>query len=525
MIFKKFIVLLMVLTLSLTAMAETKKQSAIVREITHSANDIIHPVMGVRVSVEQLTTNESDKDGRLNLTIPLNTEESFFISKVRMPAGSNYVLASPNQDKKLFLSKNNIEIILISPEDKENEYQQKYKSLLKSYNAKARELNNLRSEFEEQQIELDKNSQEYAKLQEKIDSLEYLLVTYFDETSRKKMVEELERIAEELAMTDYVSLSDLDREIYDLKSQGNWETVSQILNQEMNGDARKYLKEARDERDQLEKMARKAEEKMQTRIKNVKEALSTYRILHIGDSVMKYYDYLIEDCPTNFRLYLEAAAYQHNFNSDFNKAKSYLEKGLQMTPPDSLKYKFISSLGSHNRTLGKYKVAINYYKEALKLSPETSEEDLLSKSLIYNNIASCYTYLDMLDSALVYNNTALSICSPLDYPMENLYMQKGSILTKLGNYDEAVMAYDNAIQDILNTYQLTNGDIYLMEYGTCLSRKGIIMSKLNRFDEAYRLYQESLDVQKKVLGEGDVNIATLYINMGVLKNKIGEYAG
>lgn len=302
-------------------MAQTKLQRGIAHMITRTAADPIVPVQGVQVVVGNVANKASDKSGRFSMNVPLNSEQSYRLVDVRLPKGLKLILASPSKNKKLYLSNNELAVTFISAEDRDAVSRSTYKRLLNKYNAQAEKLRRLRNELIEKKQTLEANSEEYANVVAECDSVQNLLNIYFDEKNREQTLKELSRISDELAVTDYQSLDSLQARIYKLKMEGDWATISSLLNNLMGGDAAGWMQRKTDVKD-------KTEEELAQGIRLTRAALESYKEQGENDSVSHYYEILIDVDPSNYATIEEAGMFEWKQRGNFNKALAYLKNAL-----------------------------------------------------------------------------------------------------------------------------------------------------------------------------------------------------
>lgn len=376
-----------------SATAQTQVQRGIARMITRSASDPIVPVQGVEVVVGNIASNKSDKYGRFSMNIAKNREQSYTLADVRLPKGSNLLLASPSKKKKLFLSKNDLEVALITPEDKNTVSKATYRKLLKKYNAQAEQLRLLRTQLEDQRIDFAETSAEYKSLSTRIDSIQALLNQYYDEKNRENTTKEIERIAEELTLTDYQSLEAEDAHIYDLMQEGDWPTLSQYLLKLMNGDAAAYVQEAVDNRNAAKELYNKTSQELAHRLERLQNAIESYKMQCLDDSASYYYTILTKADTTDFMNLFEAGRFEMRFMGTGNiqrleRAEGYINAALRHTDVDTLQAWCHGYLGLLYREQGQYTLAEKQFFKSLNLN-ETSQNKqriYLSLSILYEDV-------------------------------------------------------------------------------------------------------------------------------------------
>lgn len=121
----------------------------------------------------------SDKDGRFSLKVKVTDKAgSYTLTAVRVPQGSKYMLASPSKGKRLFISANDLEVSLITPEEKEMEYKKRYELLKEKYEEQSLSLRKLRNELNKRLGELSESDVHYARLKASVTaSANFILIT------------------------------------------------------------------------------------------------------------------------------------------------------------------------------------------------------------------------------------------------------------------------------------------------------------------------------------------------------------
>lgn len=227
------------MVLGVTAQVHTQK--GIVRKVTRSASDPFIPVQGVQVIVSGEANKASDKDGRFSLKVKVTDKAgSYTLTAVRVPQGSKYMLASPSKGKRLFISANDLEVSLITPEEKEMEYKKRYELLKEKYEEQSLSLRKLRNELNKRLGELSESDVHYARLKAECDSIRKLYLDYIN--NEDKIDEVIKELAGELALTDYQSLDSLELRIYKLKKNGEWKALNDLIRESMPGGAEEAWK-------------------------------------------------------------------------------------------------------------------------------------------------------------------------------------------------------------------------------------------------------------------------------------------
>lgn len=304
------------------ASSQTRVQRGVARMITRTAADPIVPVQGVQVVIGNVASKATDKNGRFSLSVPVNSEQSYMLADVRIPKGSKLVLASPAKRKKLFLSKNELSITFVTPEDRDAVSKATYRKLVRKYNAQAEYLRQLRTELQQKKADIDAHSAEYAKAEAECDSVQNLLNLYFDEKNREQTLKELSRISDDLAVTDYQSLDSLQAQLYNLKMEGDWATISALLHDLMGGDAAAWMQRKTDRKD-------KTEEELAQSIRLTRAALEAYKEQGVNDSVSRYYEILTDVDPEDYATKEAAGLFEWTEQKNPDKALTYLREALE----------------------------------------------------------------------------------------------------------------------------------------------------------------------------------------------------
>ncbi|CAF4485596.1 unnamed protein product [Rotaria sp. Silwood2] len=107
-----------------------------------------------------------------------------------------------------------------------------------------------------------------------------------------------------------------------------------------------------------------------------------------------------------------------------------------------------------------------------------------------------------------------------EYMREEIYSEAkgwdrlGLLLIKLGKFDNAQEVYD-----ILLDETTTNQEKALMYH-----RLGVIKNSQGRYTDAIALFQQSIEIKKKVLSSTDDDLASSYDNIGLVYKNMGDYS-
>jgi len=134
-------------------------------------------------------------------------------------------------------------------------------------------------------------------------------------------------------------------------------------------------------------------------------------------------------------------------NGDFQKAELYLHKMflLKDSVSEENKIAIYNQLGIINKVIGKYDLALDYYKKAILISTKSIGANYSYKSFIHNNMAIVYRIKGDTEKALQFFNEALLNLSESKLPnkeKENesskLYLNIGILYIQEMNYCQAI---------------------------------------------------------------------------------------
>lgn len=526
---KNFVAIIMFLCIGSTSFAQTAVQNGLVRKITHSKTDPTIPVSGVKIVVNNLSSNASNKSGLFSLRIKSNYNKSYALQDVRIPKDKNYILAYPSISDKLFLSKNKLVIALITPEEKNQLFKKNYRKLLNKYHSKENELIQERNRLEELQYEYEENDKKYREISHQLDSVRSQLNMYFDENNKKNIKTLLEDIATELAVTDYQSLDSINARIYELRQEGNWTEIRDIIvNEKMDGDAEAFINKKIKENEESKALMNKAEDVninaskdlLQT-LKYVETLIEAYKIEHINDSVSKYYKILIKADPHNWKYLYEAGSFEDEYMANYELAEKYHKESYKYIENDSMKTVSLNNMAYLYMHKGEYEKALGYNLEALEKRNTLFGNKHQDVALSFLNTAVNYSYLGKYNESIEYNLKAMEIYKSLfgecNKDVAMVYNNIGYVYETIGQLDKAMECYDKALDIRIKVLGERHQDV-----GMTYNNKGSLCTALGKFDEAINYFKKTLDIWKEVYGEDHPNIGVCYNNIGIICANIGQ---
>ena len=481
------------MVLGVTAQVHTQK--GIVRKVTRSASDPFIPVQGVQVIVSREANKASDKDGRFSLKVKVTDKAgSYTLTAVRVPQGSKYMLASPSKGKRLFISANDLEVSLITPEEKEMEYKKRYELLKEKYEEQSLSLRKLRNELNKRLGELSESDVHYARLKAECDSIRKLYLDYIN--NEDKIDEVIKELAEELALTDYQSLDSLELKIYELKKNGEWKALNDLIRESMPGGAEEAWKvieqqqrnaDAKVEQAKLE-LARGLSEQqrlIQQRSQwfgKMETAIESFKMQHLNDSVSHYYEILTKAAPTNWDYLIAAGRFEEDYMADYNRAMNYQLSALNTTDNDTYKATSYIIIGGIYEKLDDYSKALECYEKSLNI------------------------YL------MIYGENA-------SWGIANVSIGMGRVYSNQGDYSKALVCFEGALKIFL----LLNGDNH-PAVATSYSYIGQIYFAQNDYSKALDYFKKSLKLDLSFFGENHPSVASGYYNIGYVYFAQGDYS-
>ena len=522
------------MVLGVTAQVHTQK--GIVRKVTRSASDPFIPVQGVQVIVSGEANKASDKDGRFSLEVRVTDKAgSYTLTAVRMPQGSKYILASPLKGKRLFVSANDLEVSLVTPEEKDMEYKKRYELLKEKYEEQSLSLRKLRNELNKRLGELSESDVHYARLKVECDSIRKLYLDYIN--NEDKIDEVIKELAEELALTDYQSLDSLELKIYELKKNGEWKALNDLIRESMLGGAEEAWKvieqqqrnaDAKVEQAKLE-LARGLSEQqrlIQQRSQwfgKMETAIESFKMQHLNDSVSHYYEILTKAAPTNWEYLNKAGVFERQYMADNNRAMKYCLSALNMAKSDTLKAICYNSVGMIYSDQGENVKALDYYGKSLRIRLSVYGESHPYVALTYDNIGGIYSTQGEYAKAMDYYERSLKIYFSVygeNHPYVALtYNNIGLVYSDQGEYGKAMDYNERSLRIRLSVYGENHPDV-----ASSYNNIGLIYSNQGGHAEALDYYEKSLRICFSVYGENHPDVANCYNNIGVVYSNQGEHA-
>ncbi|MFH1285792.1 MAG: tetratricopeptide repeat protein [Candidatus Micrarchaeota archaeon] len=173
---------------------------------------------------------------------------------------------------------------------------------------------------------------------------------------------------------------------------------------------------------------------------------------------------------------------------DLGRASRYLRKAVKLKPNDAV---FLCNTADLYMRRGRYAQAAHYAKQAIMTNS--------SHAISYANLACCYLMQRNYQKAIQYANTSLKLNKSAAAP--EAYCHLGAAHYKLGNYERALKAFQNAV-DFDSHYFWTRFDL------------GVLYIKTGEYRKAVRALNKAVKLNSKH--------AQTYRHLWTAYSKLGE---
>lgn len=192
-------------------------------------------------------------------------------------------------------------------------------------------------------------------------------------------------------------------------------------------------------------------------------------------------------------------AYTYELIDDSSKSLNFIQRGLALAerqPIEPRQQMYIYSVATDSfSSLGLFVAALNYQKEALRISQEINEP--LTTSRYYQGLGVIYRELNNYDEAIKYAKLAFNVGVPLtdesirqdimassSLALGHLYREYEQIDNALASYDQNIQLYDRLESQWLR-YEAHTGKFL------CYKAKGDVALAEQELEIALRLYEEN----------------------------------
>ena len=416
------------------------------------------------------------------------------------------------------------------------DYKKRYELLKEKYEEQSLSLRKLRNELNKRLGELSESDVHYARLKAECDSIRKLYLDYIN--NEDKIDEVIKELAEELALTDYQSLDSLELKIYELKKNGEWKALNDLIRESMPGGAEEAWKvieqqqrnaDAKVEQAKLE-LARGLSEQqrlIQQRsqwFEKMETAIESFKMQHLNDSVSHYYEILTKAAPTNWDYLIAAGRFEEDYMADYNRAMNYQLSALNTTDNDTYKATSYIIIGGIYEKLDDYSKALECYEKSLKirLSVYGENDEIVAND--YERMGQIYFAQDDCSKALEYYEKSLNIYLMIygenaSWGIANVSIGMGRVYSNQGDYSKALVCFEGALKIFL----LLNGDNH-PAVATSYSYIGQIYFAQNDYSKALDYFKKSLNLDLSFFGENHPEVASGYYNIGYVYFAQGDYS-
>jgi len=196
---------------------------------------------------------------------------------------------------------------------------------------------------------------------------------------------------------------------------------------------------------------------------------------------------------------------------DVELAIKYANEALEISilqHNDILKAEAQKHLGKYAFDQAKYDKSFKLFSKSLQT---LKDEELTTRySEVYQNFGLIYSRKGLLDSADIYNDLALFWALKTEDTLRtvNSLRAQGNILYKRGQYDDALILYNEAIE-MAAIHKESSRELSLL-----YNNLGVFYSERNDFKESLKYYNKSLSLNKELGKIKDE--ARLYNNIGTI---------
>lgn len=206
---------------------------------------------------------------------------------------------------------------------------------------------------------------------------------------------------------------------------------------------------------------------------------------------------------------------------EYKKAIQYYEVFLKQSGNTHNKYTAVAYdyIGLAYKGLGKYKEAIKYYLEALKIRKSLFGEKHENLATTYSSLGLAYENLKEYDKAIEAFSNTIEIMKlankTSDEALGQAYHHLGEIYHRaFGSNEEAMDCFLNALE----SYESLDGK------ACSYHGLGSIYESLNQNEEALECYLHALGLVKSSgIGDKDSDVAAFYNSLGSVYEKLEQY--
>ena len=507
-------------------------QHGVVYKITRSASDVRQPVAGVSVTIDGVTSKPSNTKGEFALSVP--SSRKFKINKVRRP--NEMLLVTPKEGEEKYYDKNKLCIVLTTKEEKDTELHRLYSLFKQKYEEEHQKLISLCTQHRRELAKMKKDMAEtdarYIAAKNSLDSLEKIRDGYLD--NEDEIEKNFMSVAEELSMTDYQSLEEEDRLIFEKKQAGDWESVITLIKQSINGDVRSYLSQGSDNLAKAQEIEAKAIERRRLaeqdrarRFKRVEDLVHSFLIKHQNDSVRYYYKLLSEEDSTNTDYLEQTGWFEHEYMSNDRDALSYIFRANNII---KMKYGETSSelalnmyyIGQILKDMGDLKTSYEYLNTAVNILNEQLgplDKNTLDCWRVLADVEMMQgNYESALDTYKVLEMVYITRKEENSVNLSRNYTSMGNAYLKCRDYQKSLLCHQKAYQIDKTIYGENHPDL-----ARSLMNVGLAYMNLEDFENAKSYLLEAKNLFLTFFGTQHLETASILVNIGSLYRRTKDY--
>jgi tetratricopeptide (TPR) repeat protein len=212
---------------------------------------------------------------------------------------------------------------------------------------------------------------------------------------------------------------------------------------------------------------------------------------------------------------------------DYKSAEHYYKQALEIRKkalgeehPDIASS--LNNLGNLYKTIGDYKSAEPLYKQSLEIKKKVLGEEHPSYASSLNNLGNLYKTIGDYKSAEPLYKQSLEISRKVlgeEHPSYATSLNSlGSLYHSMGDYKAAEPIYKQALE----IRRKALGEEHI-EYAESLNSLGILYKTIGDYKAAELMYKQALEIIKKALGEEHIEYAESLNSLGILYKTIGDY--
>ena len=509
---KKLICLLTVLSFAVTAFSQT--QQGYVKTKGRMVNGKLVPGQGLKgatVSIKGRTAVlVNDDDGAFSFPVP---EAQFRVDSVRKKGYQLVDMEACPRNYKY--SSNPLYIVMETPDQQ----------LQDKLNAERKIRRNLQKQLQEREDEI-----EDLKAKQKISDEEYRLALqklYQDQENNEQLIADMAKRYSEL---DYDQLDEFYRQVSYCIENGELVKADSLLRtkgdvtQQVEAQLRKgqAIQEQEAQLNQAKAVHAADIEELARRCYSYYE---TFAVQHLNDTAAYYLELRVSLDTTNVDWMNEAGEFIMEYNADYEKAKHYFQKALeisiaQLGKQNEKSASIYNNIGETYCYLSDYKKALEFFNKSISILKKVFGEDHPDVALLYNNIGVFYHDIGDYEKAIEFDSEALFIRKKVlseEHPdVAHSYYEIGTDYASLGYCEKALEFHNKA----LSIWKKVFGEEH-PSVARSYQEIGTDYAILGDYEKALEFHNKALSIRKKVFGEEHPDVARSYHWIG--NDYLGDY--